>query len=126
MDVESGLQPVVSAAFPDSRVLTITPNDLEAQLPVIKLLATGGTGDQFRFEGMGVEVDTYASSKSAASQLCWAVYHWFMEQMPDVIGRVGVLRVDSVNLPVQTSYENPDIFRYTCNVRVNTHDRGLS
>lgn len=125
MDLESGLRPVVTAAFPGKRVLTATPNDLVSQMPVIKLLATGGSGAPFRFDTTGIEVDVYAESKPESSALAWDAYHWFMEQLPPKIGHVGIMRVESTTLPIQTSYENPDVSRYTFNVTIHTHDRGL-
>lgn len=129
MDIESTLVPIVQTAFPRGgsgpRVLTDTANDLEQNLPVIKVLHSGGAGDLLRLETFSVECDIYHTSKKAASDLAWSVYHWFMEQMPPALGHVGVRRVDSAMLPVQTSYANPDIWRYTFNVLIHTHDRSF-
>jgi hypothetical protein len=124
MDMEAALVPAMQAAF-TARVLTSTPDNLELVLPVIKLLDTGGTGDWQRFETTGVEVDIFHDSKADASALAWQAYRWFMEEMPPALGTVGVRRVNDSTLPVETSYQNPNVWRYTFNVTIETHDRRL-
>lgn len=124
MDIEAAVVPVVQAAFPaPTRVLTSTPNDLETILPVIKLHDTGGSGDVQRMDRQGVEFDVFTATDD--STLAWQVYRWCMEQMPDVLGKVGVLGVDDSTLPIETSYANPDVHRHTFNIVIRTHDRRL-
>ena len=73
-----------------------------------------------------VELDAFHSSKAAASALAWSVYHWLMgESMPTALGNVGVRRVTVSMLPIQTNYANPDVYRYTFNVTIHTHDRRI-
>lgn len=124
MDIEAGLVPVLQVAFP-ARVLTSTPNDLDSILPVIKLLDTGGSGDSQRMDRQGIEVDVFHDSKAHAAALVWDVYHWCMEQMPGALGAVGIRGVDGSTLPVETSYQNPAVWRYTFNVIIRTHDRRI-
>lgn len=127
MDIEAALVPVtrVRFALDVNRVLTSTPNNLQNILPVIKLLDTGGSGDEQALDHQGVEVDIYHNSKANASALAWEVYHWMMRSLPAKLGSAGVRRVVSGSLPIETSYENPGVWRYTFNVIVYTHDRSL-
>lgn len=125
MDVEAEMVPVVQAAFTAAHVVTSTPNDLDTILPAIKLLDTGGRGDTLRLDRQGIEVDVFHTSKSNASSLAWDVYHWFMESLPLVLNSIGVRRVDDSSLPIETSYQNPAVWRYTFNVSINTHDRSI-
>lgn len=123
MDIEAALVPTLQAVNPTARVLTSTPNNLDAILPVIKVADTGGSGTMFRMDAQGVEIDVFAAAKGAAQDLAWSVYHWLMEQTPVAFGNIGVLRVDASSLPVETSYANPDVHRYSFHVIIHTHDR---
>lgn len=125
LDIEAALVPLVQAAFPAARVLTSTPNDLEAQLPMIKLVHTGGSGDWQGMNNFGIEVDVFHSTDALASPVAWNVYHWLMQQLPNVLGKVGVRRVDDNTLPLQTSYANPDVIRYSFGVTIHIHDRRI-
>lgn len=125
LDIETALVPLVQAAFPAARVLTSTPNDLETQLPMIKLVHTGGSGDWQGMNDFGIEVDVFHSTDALASPVAWNVYHWLMQQLPNVLGKVGVRRVDDNTLPLQTSYANPDVIRYSFGVTIHIHDRRI-
>lgn len=123
MDIEAGLIPIVQAQFPTATVRTSTSNELADELPTIKLLDTGGSGDTYGMDAQGVEVDIFHNSKDNAATLAWQVYRWLMRSLPPVIDGVGVRSVADGSLPIETSYENPAVWRYTFNIRISTHDR---
>lgn len=125
MDLESALQPVLSARFPGTRVVSTTPANLADVLPCLKLLTTGGIGNRWRVESTGFEVDAFAADRETASALAWDAYHFLMEDI-DAIGQVGYLSATPTQTPINTPYDNQNIHRYTFNVTVTTHDRALT
>lgn len=125
MDIEAALVPAIQAVFPTARVLTSTPNNMDTLMPVIKLADSGGAGTTYGMNAQGLEVDIFQPTKADASALAWDVYHWLMEQIPVAFGNVGVLRVDDSTLPIETSYANPDVHRYSFHVIIHTHDRRI-
>lgn len=125
IDIESVLVPLVQAAFPAARTLTSTPNNMDTQLPMIKLAHTGGTGDWQGMGTLGVEFDVFHTTKPLASALAWQVYEWCMASMPNTFGNVGMRRVEDNTLPLETSYANPDVTRYSFGITIRIHDRRI-
>lgn len=93
-----------------------TPNDLQANLPFIRVGRIGGTDDRFTDAGH-VDVDCFAVQRSDASALA-ALVHQRMLSFPHVLSDCVIDGVTTDASPNEVPWANTAIRRFTASYRV--------
>lgn len=121
-DVERLLVSFLGAALGGVRVLTDTPANLEKVLPVVQVTRFGGADVAPGIDRPVVDIDCYAATRGAASDLAERVRYALLYQLPGTsIGTVGIPRVDTVTGPTWRPYDNPALRRFGASYAVTTH-----
>lgn len=112
VDLEAELIPWLHSKL-GSRVLTDLPADLDDVLPIVQVQRIGGSDDSFRLDRALVDVDTYASSRQAASQLLSATRALVLGQLPGAVTTAAVFTAArTISAPAWRPYENQTLRRF--------------
>lgn len=117
--------------YPGVRVSTERPADLEAAVPYVQVVGIGGSdvprawgGSRLGITVPRVDVDGFASTRSAARDLVQQIYDDFFDELPgQVLEGATVLEVLSFMAPAWTPDENNSIRRFTCSVSLRLKNR---
>lgn len=110
----------LDAQFPAARVVTETPADLEANLPVIKVQGLGGPR-KLVLGRAAVDVECYAATKDAARDLAGDVSDALTYRMHGLVGGSVVTHVQGA-MPDWRPYDNPNVRRYGAIYRIYLKD----
>lgn len=109
-------------AFPAARLVTETPADLAAHLPLIRVQRFGGTADAYQFDTARLDVDVFAATRAAARTLAYQVRASLLQDLPgQYVDGAMVLSVDEFLGPIWTPYENTNLRRFTLSVSIRLH-----
>lgn len=107
---------------PRVSVATETPPDLEARLPWVQVVRLGGSYDGFRLDRPELDVDVYAGSGTAASELALRIQQTLHVDLARTkTGAAVVTRVDTVTGPHLVPHENQRLRRYVATYRLTVH-----
>lgn len=123
-EAEVVLRDWLDTAFTSARVVTETPADMTANLPVIRVQAFGGTGDAYQFDTARLDVDVFHSTRAAARTLAYQVRASLLQNLPgQYLHGAMVLSVAEFLAPIWTPYDNTNLRRFTLSVSVRLHTR---
>jgi hypothetical protein len=110
MSIEALLVPWLASTM-DIRVTTEIPDDLQAVLPLARVIATGGasSADNPRFRVPRVSVDWFADGYGAAADLALAGDSAMRKLAGVTIGAVTVTQVETVSLPAWVPYADTNL-----------------
>lgn len=97
---------------PAVRLVTVTPSDLEGQVPLVQVERVSGATERFRDLPL-LYVSAFAATREAASDLARAVDDAVLHKLPGLTAVGGRVQ----NVEGQTGfrwipYDNPDVWRY--------------
>lgn len=127
-EAETVLVAAAAAHFTSARVCTETPPDLATVLPVIRITRFGGGADQvYTFDNPQVDFDCYAATRAAAQTLAYQVRSWLHGTVDGTtLSSVAfVARVQDIQGPTWTSYENTAVRRFTYSAEIRLHSLGV-
>lgn len=111
-DIEIELVAWLTARLGGVRHCTDLPANLEEILPVNQVQRVGGDDDSFRLDRPLFTVDTYASTRAAASLLARQTRNELVLNLRGVTTTAAVFgRVSTVSAPAWRPYENPALKR---------------
>lgn len=105
------------ASHTAARMVTELPADLAAQLPLGRVVRTGGPDDGFALDVAVIVCHWFAASDTAARALAYAGCTALRRMVGPVIGGATVTRVRKMGGPFQADYENPAVRR-----QITTHE----
>lgn len=121
-DVERLLVAYLGPALGGVRVVTDTPANLEKTLPVVQVTRFGGTDVAPGIDRPVVDIDCYAATRGAASDLAEQVRYALLYQLPGTtVGDVAVPRVDTLTGPSWRPYDNTALRRFGASYAITTH-----
>lgn len=121
-DVERLLVTYLGTALGGVRVLTDTPSNLEKILPVVQVTRFGGVDVAPGIDRPIVDVDAYAATRAAASELAERVRYALLYRLPGTtVGGVGFPRVDTLTGPSWRPYDNSALRRFGASYAITTH-----
>ncbi|WP_372344751.1 hypothetical protein [Streptomyces sp. KL116D] len=104
------------------RVLTDLPANLGDVLPVVQIQRVGGTDDSFRLDRAFVDVDTYAATRQAASQLLSSARALLLSELRGAVTDVAVFTAArTITAPAWRPYENQSLRRFGATFEVFLH-----
>lgn len=126
--IEDLLPPALRTAFPGVRVVTETPANLVAVLPLIQVTGIGGSGNAYDFENPRADLDVFAATRGDARHLAQQVHDWLLRNLPGQTLGAGsaVLTVTEFMAPTWTPYDNTNLRRFTLSVGMRLHDRSAA
>jgi hypothetical protein len=113
-DVEVAVLDLLAATFPNNG--TVTPADFTDVLPFVRVNRYGGTDDRIT-DAASVAVDVFSDHRSGARDGAEQVRQLLLAGPHAVDGAV-LDRVTTVSAPVEASWDNPAIRRWTATYRV--------
>ena len=116
---EQVLLAFLSAAFPAVTVSVVTPKDLEAKLPYIRLTMLGGSDDGFT-DTVDIDVECFAATRVAAAAMAEEARTVVLAASAtnDPVGTRLVDTVDTVSRPKWVDYRNGKVQRYVATYRL--------
>jgi hypothetical protein len=126
-EAESVLVAWLEQAFPDARICTETPGDLDALVlagtDVIAVSRFGGSDDEVpTFDNASMDFDCYSSTHPLARTLGYAVRSGLRNDAPGkTVGGAFIGRVRSISGPAWTPYENTKVRRFTYSAQIRLH-----
>jgi hypothetical protein len=121
VDAEGLVQQWLAGRFPSARVVTETPNKLEAVLPVHRVHAVGGPSRR-GLGGPRVSVETFAATREQARAQAGLVADALTLELPGVTVAGGTVTAVAVNaLPQTIEYDNPNVRMATALYDVFVH-----
>jgi len=123
VDVEELLTGFFEAMYPAARALTITPSDLEQNLPVIQVNRIGGGDTVPSLDECLVDVDVYQQSKPDANRLAQEVRALLRYQGPgySALG-ASITHVLTSTGPAERPYKNTNLFRIGATYDIGLHN----
>jgi hypothetical protein len=101
------------AADQDVRVVTELPSNLVEVLPLIQVQRVGGDDDGFRLDRALVDLDVYASTRQAASDLARSARSGLLGHLRGTSTGAAVFNhISTVAAPSWRPYENVNLRRY--------------
>lgn len=111
-DIESAVgDAIAELAGGDGHWGTVTPADLQQQLPFIRVRRFGGSDDRLTDQAR-VDVDYFAATRAAA----WAGAEAVRQRLISRPLRVGAVVIDQVTTtsgPIQVPWDDPNVRRVT-------------
>ncbi|KOU62039.1 hypothetical protein ADK57_25715 [Streptomyces sp. MMG1533] len=121
VDIEAELVAWLASGL-DVRVLTDLPADLGEVLPVIQIQRTGGGDDGLRLDRAFVDIDVYAASRQAASQLMSQTRSLLLTQLRGAVTAAAVFTsARTIAAPTWRPYENPNLRRFGATFEIFCH-----
>lgn len=121
VDVEAELVAWLTERL-DERTLTDLPANLTDALPVVQIQRVGGNDDGIRLDRAFVDVDVYAASRQAASQLMSQTRSLLLTGLRGTATDVAVFTsARTVSAPSWRPYENPGLRRFGATFEVFCH-----
>jgi hypothetical protein len=122
-EAEVVLQAALAAHFTTAYVCMEAPSDLGDKLPVIRITRFGGTADQiYTFDNAEVDFDCYAATRSAARTLAYDVRTYLHATLAgSKAGTAFVARVQDIQGPTWTPYDNTSVRRFTYSAAIRLH-----
>jgi hypothetical protein len=124
-DVERMLAGWLSAHL-SVRTLTDTPTNLAQILPVIQITRFGGADRYPGIDTAQVDIDAYASTRTAAAQLAedvrYAVRFVLAGQR---VGDLTVADVETINGPAWRPYDNSSLRRFGATYQFTLHAKTI-
>ncbi|MGW6741632.1 phage tail termination protein [Streptomyces sp. NPDC055025] len=94
------------------RTLTDLPAALVEKLPVLQIQRVGGDDDGLRLDRALIDLNGYAATRLAASELMALARGALLTQLPGTVTETAVFgRVRTVSAPSWRPYENPNLRR---------------
>lgn len=122
-DAELVLVAWLHDAFPDARVVTETPANLQDVLPCIRVTRFGGADEEVStFDNPTLDFDCYAATRADARSLAYAVRSSIRNDLPGQT-RAGAFASRSRTLagPVFTPYDDTTLRRFTYSAQIRLH-----
>lgn len=105
-----------------ARVLTDLPADLGSVLPVVQIERVGGDDDGIRLDRAFVDVDAYASTRQAASELLSQARSVLLAHLRGVVTEKAVFTAArTISAPARRPYENPSVRRFGATYEIFCH-----
>lgn len=105
-----------------ARVLTDLPADLAGALPVVQIERVGGDDDGIRLDRAFVDVDAYASTRQAASELLSQARSLILSSLRGTVTDAAVFTsVRTITAPARRPYENPSVRRFGATFEIFSH-----
>lgn len=120
MHVEPIASTWLTGRFPTARVVTETPSDLAAALPLILIAGLPG-GQQHTLGGPLLDVETYAATRDAARTLSMQVHNALLFEMRGIILDGIVTKIENVGIPHWRPYPNTNLRKFGGLYRVFLH-----
>ncbi|MFD7705715.1 hypothetical protein [Streptomyces sp. NPDC059786] len=121
MDVEAELVAWLKAQLA-VRVLTDLPADLNAVLPVVQVQRIGGSDDGFRLDRALVDVDVYAATRPAASDLMALTRTRLLAGLRGTTTNAAVFSAArTITAPAWRDYENTSLRRFGATFEIFCH-----
>lgn len=121
VDVEAELVAWLTARL-DERTLTDLPANLMDELPVVQIQRVGGNDDGIRLDRAFVDVDVYAASRQAASQLMSRTRSLLLTGLRGAVTDAAVFTsARTVSAPSWRPYENPGLRRFGATFEIFCH-----
>ncbi|MDX3549508.1 hypothetical protein PV724_44340 [Streptomyces europaeiscabiei] len=121
VDVEAELV-AWSTAELDVRVVTDLPANLVDVLPVVQFQRIGGDDDTIRLDRAFVEVNVYAETRQAASQLMARTRSLLLTQLRGTTTSAAVFTSSrTISAPAWRPYENPALRRFGASFEIFCH-----
>lgn len=106
----------------DERTLTDLPANLTDVLPVVQIQRAGGDDDGIRLDRAFVDVDVYAASRQAASQLMSRTRSLLLTELRGVVTAAAVFTsARTIGAPGWRPYENPGLRRFGASFEIFCH-----
>lgn len=106
----------------DARVVTDLPANLVDVLPVVQFQRVGGDDDTIRLDRAFVEVNVYAETRQAASQLMASVRSLLLTQLRGTTTPAAVFTsARTISAPAWRPYENPALRRFGASFEIFCH-----
>lgn len=121
VDVEAELVAWLTGGL-DVRVLTDLPANLADVLPVVQIQRAGGNDDGVRLDRAFVDVDVYAATRQAASQLMTQTRSLLLTQLRGAVTDAAVFTsARTITAPSWRPYENPNLRRFGATFEIFCH-----
>jgi hypothetical protein len=121
VDVEAELVAWLTAGL-TARVLTDLPADLGGVLPVVQIERVGGDDDGIRLDRAFVDVDAYASTRQAASELLSQTRSLLLGGLRGTVTDAAVFTAArTITAPARRPYENPSVRRFGATFEIFCH-----
>lgn len=121
VDVEAELVAWLKVEL-EVRVVTDLPANLEDVLPVMQIHRAGGGDDSFRLDRAFVDLDAYAATRPAASQLMTRARTLLLTQLRGVTTAAAVFTsARTITAPAWRPYENLNLRRFGATFEVFCH-----
>lgn len=121
-DIERLLVAYLPPLLGGVRVVTDTPANLERVLPIVQVQRFGGGDVAPGIDRPVVDIDCYAATRGAASDLAERVRYAVLYRLPGTtVGAVGIPRVDTLTGPSWRPYDNTALRRFGASYAITTH-----
>lgn len=121
VDVEAELVAWLSNGL-TARVLTDLPADLGGVLPAVQIERVGGDDDGIRLDRAFVDVDAYANTREAASELLAQARSLLLGHLRGVVTAKAVFTsARTISAPARRPYENPAVRRFGATFEIFCH-----
>jgi len=123
VDVEALLLAFFGLTIPSARSLTITPSDLEGQLPVIQINRIGGGDTVPSLDRCLVDVEAYDKLRPDAKSLAAQIRSALRYKAPG-FSALGASITDVVtsSAPAERPYKNTNLFRIGATYEIGLHN----
>lgn len=121
VDAEGAVQAWFQSRFPAVRVVTELPNQLEAALPVYKVLGLGGPM-KLSLTTARMEVQAFGADRRTARQLAVSALSAARRELPgQIVNSVAFVSVQVTVAPHVVEYDNPNVRRAVVEFDVVCH-----
>ena len=121
VDVEAELVAWLASGL-DARVLTDLPANLGEILPIIQIQRAGGSDDGLRLDRAFVDIDVYAATRQAASQLMSQTRSLLLTELRGAVTPTAVFTsARTIAAPAWRPYENPALRRFGATFEIFCH-----
>ena len=119
-EAESVLVSWARATFPDARVFTEAPANLEDVLPAIGVSRFGGADTElYNIDEPVMDFDCYAATRGEARTLAYDLRTALRRDLPgQTVAGAFVQRVRSLSGPLWTPYDNTNLRRFTYSAQI--------
>jgi len=106
----------------EERTLTDLPANLVDVLPVVQIQRVGGGDDGIRLDRAFVDIDVYAASRQAASQLMSQTRSLLLTGLRGTVTATAVFTsARTITAPAWRDYENPNLRRVGATFEIFCH-----